>query len=318
MKAILLAGDKKGARTLCGVNKAFLSLNGWPLFIHVLAALDRASHVDAIFIIGPRKQLMEAVEKALPTFFFSKKIEVLEQRESLLENLSYAYEEAIKMPMRNGPPALFVPSDIPLVTGGEIDAFISNADMNRFDYCLGVTPSDSLKPFYPTLTRPGIKMAYLYLNDQVYRMNNLHLARPASLLAGPMIQTIYNHRHQKSPWNRIAMSIVLLMEKRAMPVFLFYFLAQAAVLLSRFGLHRFAAFFRRFLSRSDVEGAISGFLGIRFAVVETVEGGAALDIDDETTYKTISSVFLKWHDLLTSHQSVEHCPFEGQCHGAPK
>lgn len=314
MNAIVFVGDQKATHPLCGMNKGFLLLEGWPLFIHVLSALNQASRIDAIYIIGPRKPLMDAVEKALPTFLFSKKIEILEQKESLIENLFHAYHYAVGIPSIDAPPALFLPSDIPLVTGQEIDTFIANANMDEADYCLGVTPKKYLERFHPKSTEPGINISYLYLKDQIYRMNNLHLGRLSPLLAGGMLQTIYNHRHQKNIWNRIVMGLILLKDNRAMSVLSFYLLAQTTSLLSRVGLHRVATYFRRFLDRSEIEKAISHLLGVRFKTVETTEGGAALDIDDEATYKTISRVFAKWHSSMTALQMAAPCPFESSCH----
>ncbi len=321
MNAILLAGDRKATYPLHGINKAFLPLEGHPLFIYVLAALDLASRIERVYVIGPRKQIMEAIEKALPAFFFSKKIEVLEQKECLIENIFHAYRYAVGGPTTNGtpisglPPALFLPADIPLVTAQEIDSFISKADTDRFDYCLGVTPAEHLKQFYPKSTEPGIKMPYLYLKDQIYRINNLHIGRLSSPSAGSsMLQTMYNYRYQKNVWNRVWMGVALLKANRATHVLFLYFLAQAAVLLSRFGFHRLAAIFRQPLELSYVEREVSALLGIRFKAIETNEGGAALDIDDVATYKTISSVFSKWRATLSPPRAMVSCPFETKCH----
>jgi len=92
MNAVLLAGDRIGTRPLCNSNKAFLPLEGWPLFIYVLDALSQAEAVEKIWVIGSQRPLMSIIEKALPVFLFSKKIEVIQQRETLIENIQYAYD----------------------------------------------------------------------------------------------------------------------------------------------------------------------------------------------------------------------------------
>jgi GTP:adenosylcobinamide-phosphate guanylyltransferase len=325
MNAILLAGDQKAPHPLYDINKAFLPLEGWPLFIHVLAALNQAPSVETIYIIGPRKQIMEEVEKALFAFLFTKKIEVLEQKETLLENIQYAYTYAFGMhgntPFSfgfNAPPALFLPSDIPLVTGYEIESFIANSDTNQYDYCLGVTSAEHLKPFYPRAKEPGIKMPYLYLKENAYRINNLHIARLCCSTAGSAIQTVYDHRHQKNIWNRIQMCRTLFKANYAKDLLVFYILAQVASLLSRLGLHRMALPFRQPLLLNRVEEAASAWLNMRFKAVETKIGGAALDIDDQATYKTITAVFTKWHAAMMpktpQQESNGHCPFENECH----
>ncbi|MBI3598458.1 MAG: nucleotidyltransferase family protein [Nitrospirae bacterium] len=312
MNAIILAGDRKSALPLHGMNKAFLLLEGWPIFIHVLTALNQSKSIETIYIIGHRKAIIEGIEKALPVFLFTKNIEVLEQKESLIQNIVYAYGHA----SRSQDPVLFLPADIPLVTSEEIDAFISMSDMNQYDYCLGVTSSEHLKRFYPKLNEPGIKMPYLYLKDNVYRMNNLHIARLSCQTAGSIIQTIYNHRRQNSIWNRIKMVLALLKADHGRSLLLSYLLAQCAVLLSRFGLHRIATLFRKPLSLDRVEKEFSSLLQMRFKAVETNMGGAALDIDDESAYETITLAFKKWHETLmprqTEHGHEAACPFQAK------
>jgi len=318
MNAIILAGDRKAALPLRGTNKAFLLLEGWPLLIHVLTALNQSPSIETVYIIGPRKAIMEAVEKALFAFLFTKKIEVLEQKESLLENMVFAYEHASLGANSASPPVLFLPSDIPLVTSGEIEAFISMSDMNQYDYCLGVDSAEHLKRFYPKAKEPGIKMPYLYLRDQVYRINNLHIARLPSQTALSMIQTIYNHRRQINIWNRVGMVYALLKSEHARPLLLLYMLAQGAVLLSRFGCYDIANLFRKPLRLDRVESAVSSFLRTRFKAIETNMGGAALDIDDEGAYKTIATVFRNWHEALIPKQTGDHhesaCPRQEKCH----
>ncbi len=325
MNAIILAGDRTDTTPLCGINKAFLPLEGWPLFIHVLAALDRVSKIEKCYLIGPRQQLMEAIEKALPVFLFSKTIEVLEQKEGLIENILYAYGRSVSngsetvSPLafsEKAEPVLFLPSDIPLVTPEEIASFIERSDMDRYDYCLGMTAAAHLEPFYPKKTALGIKMPYLYLRDEVYRINNLHLARLSSPRPGRVLESMYRYRRQKSVWNRLGVVALLLQSRQAASLLYLYFMAQGAVLSSRFGFHRLARFFRRPLLLSRVEKEISSLIDMRFKVVETEEGGAALDIDDEATYKTISSVFTKWRAALTrTHPDRPMaCPFEKECH----
>ena len=318
MNAILFAGDRKAALPLNGINKAFLLLEGWPLFIHVLTALSQAPSIETVYIIGPRKAIMESLEKALLAFLFTKKIEVLEQKESLFANIIQAYEHAFGS-QSHTPPALFLPSDIPFVTSEEIEAFIAMSDMNQYDYCLGVTSAEHLKRFYPKAEEPGIKMPYLYLRDHIYRMNNLHIARLSCQAAVSTIQTIYNHRHQNNIWNRIGMVATLLKADHARLLLFFYILAQGAVLFSRVGFHRIASLFRKPLFLNQVEKEMSALLQMRFRAIETNVGGAALDIDDEASYKIMALRFRKWHEALMPQQAEQShetaCPFQGECHG---
>lgn len=307
MDAFVLAGDRGASHQILGMNKALLPLEGYPLFIHVLKALDGVAEIDRIYIIGPQKKMMEEIERALPYTLFLKKIEVLEQRNTLIENILAAYSRSlpgyqdgvdIHQLNHDHPPALFLPADIPLITPAEIRDFISKSDMNRYDYCLGVTSEEALTPFYPKENHPGIKMAYVYLRDQAFRLNNLHLARPLRIGAGRNIQNMYDHRYQKYFGNRVRIMFEILKRPGWMNVFTSYLLAQGAVFFAQSRLPGLAALFRRPFTLSNVEREMSRFLETRFKVVETNIGSAALDIDDEASYRTLSARFREWREYF--------------------
>lgn len=326
MNAFILAGDQGARHQICGVNKAFLVLEGRPLLIHVLAALDQARSIDRIYVVGPQKQIMAAIERALPEVLFTKKIEVLQQKESLAENILSAY--AYSLPgYREGidprrlanadEPALFLPADIPFVTASEIEAFIAGSDMEKYDYCLGVTPEEALVPFYPKGDKPGIKLAYLYIQDKAYRMNNLHLARPYRIGVGGCVQRMYDHRHQRYFGNRFRIASEILKTPRWPKGLLFYLLAQAAAFSMDAGLSPVASLCRRFLRAEAVEREVSFFLKTRFKAVETGIGSAALDVDDEESYRIISHSFREWQAVFArfdEKKSGAVCPFKtGVC-----
>jgi hypothetical protein len=195
-------------------------------------------------------------------------------------------------------PGLFLPSDIPLVTAAEIEEFLTNADMKEHDYCMGITAEESLTSFYPQGGKPGIKMPYLYLKERAYRMNNLHLARPFKIVAGGSVQTMYDYRHQKYVGNRFRIAREFFRTERWARALSLYLLAQGAVFSSEIGWSALAAFFRRRLPLDRVEREVSCFLKARFKAVETTIGGAALDVDDEETYRTISLHFKEWRGAL--------------------
>ncbi|MBI3803347.1 MAG: NTP transferase domain-containing protein [Nitrospirae bacterium] len=307
MNAFVLAGDRGASHQILGMNKALLPLEGYPLFLHVLRALDRVAAINQIYLIGPQKKMMAEIERALPYVLFTKKIEVMEQKESLIENILAVYmrslpgyEEGVDPQKLNhgNPPGLFLPADIPLITPAEIESFLLRSDMNRYDYCLGFTPEAALTPFYPTADQPGIEMAYLYLRDKIYRMNNLHLVKPFRIGAGRAVQQMYDHRYQRYLGNRLRLSLQILRTPTWLRGFGYYLLAQGATLFAQAGWNRWASFFRRPLSVEAVEKEVSRFLKTRFKAVETELGGAALDIDDELTYRTISARFREWRDYL--------------------
>ncbi len=327
MDAILLAGDLGANCKIFGKNKAFLVLEGRPLFLYVLMAVDMARDIDRIYVIGPQRELMAAIEAALPTMPFTKKIEVLEQKESLLSNALYAYDYALR---RNSPgasapgasvsslpPALFLPADIPLLTASEIDAFISGSDMENYDYCMGVTSDRLLAKFYPAMGRPGVKMAYLYLKERTYRISNLHLVRPYSVGARRSIQTMYENRHQRYFGNRMRMAREILQTPGWARGLFLYLFAQGATFFSHIRLHPLSLFFRYFLSMDLVERGTSDFLKTRFRMVETAIGGSALDIDDASTYQTVALLFKQWRISLSQFDKTREafCPMKSEVCG---
>lgn len=326
MNAILLAGDKGSGAHAFSMNKALLPLEGHPLFLYVLEALDQVRGIERIYIVGPQKKIMQAIEKALPMMFFSKKIEVLEQKESLLQNILYAYHKSLPG-YREGidpgalshsdQPALFLPADIPLVTAAEIEAFLSASDLNRYDYCMGVSPEGALTRFYPSDGKPGIKMPYLYLKNQVYRINNLHIVRPYRVGMGETFQKLYTHRHQRYFKNRLRMAFEILRSPQWPRGVLYYLLGLGGTYFNQIGWGPAASICRSPLSADRVEKTVSAFLRTRFKAVETGLGGAALDIDDEDTYRTVVMRFREWRSDLAKEAQRENrevCPFHsGTC-----
>jgi GTP:adenosylcobinamide-phosphate guanylyltransferase len=328
MDAFVLAGDRGTIHPILGANKALLRLEGYPLFIHVLKALDEVPEINRVYIIGPQKKMMEEIERALPYTLFLKKIEVLEQRNSLIENILGAYSRSlpgyqdgvdIDQLSHGDPPALFLPADVPLITSAEIREFISKSDMGRYDYCLGVTSEEVLTPFYPKGDQPGIKMAYVYLRNQAFRLNNLHLARPLRVGAGRGIQNMYDHRYQKYLGNRIRIMLEILKRPGWLDVLTSYLLAQGAVFFAQSNWPRLAAVFRRPFTLPKVEREIGRFLETRFKVVETTIGSAALDIDDEESYRTLSMRFREWRGYFAQYHQGQGeggaCPFRTEACG---
>lgn len=308
MNAFVLAGDRGASHQVFGMNKALLKVEGSPLFLHVLKALDEVSEIDRIYLIGPQKKLMEEIERALPYTLFLKKIEVLEQKDNLIENILAVYTRSLPGyqegmdpdQMDHGdPPGLFLPADIPLVTSAEIREFISKSDATQYDYCLGITSEEALTPFYPKSDQPGIKMAYIYIHEKAYRLNNLHLARPFRIGLGRNIQKMYDHRYQKYLGNRFRIALEIMKTPVRLKGLAFYVLAQGAVFFAQSDRPRLSRLFRRPLTLPAVEREVSRFLRTRFKAVETNIGGAALDVDDEASYRAISVRLREWRGYLS-------------------
>ena len=304
--AILVAGENEDSHNVCNQHKALLKLNDQYCIQYVIEALQKASAVGDIYIVGPKKKLTSALRKTPIDFNQPKKIHFLEQRSNLLENVWYTFLESL--PPLNGrkdaeiaafvnKAVLVVPCDSPLITTHEVELFMANCDLNRHDYILGLTPEKSMQYFYPSGHKPGIKMAYLHMKEKNYRINNLHMVRPARVEHRIHINKMYEYRYQKQIFNMILLAIYLLRFQKLKNFRLLLGL-QFSLLSARLDLPWFTAIFKRWVPRKDVEKAISHILNTRFGSQEIQLPGAALDIDNDENYETLKSEFEHWRSYL--------------------
>jgi len=304
--AILVAGENKDSRNVCNQYKALLKLNDRYCIQYVIEALQEASSIGDIYIVGPKKKLLSALKEARVDFNMPKKIHILEQKSNLLENVWHAFLKSL--PPLNGrkdtdiaafvdKAVLVAPCDSPLITTHEVEHFIANCDLDRHDYILGLTPEKSMQYFYPKGHRPGIKMAYLHMREKNYRINNLHMVRPARVEHRIHINKMYEYRYQKQIFNMILLAIYLLRFQKLKNFSLLLGL-QFSLLSAKFDLPRVTAVFKRWVPRKDLEKAISHILNTRFASQEIPLPGAALDIDNDENYEILKSEFERWRSYL--------------------
>ena len=132
-----------------------------------------------------------------------------------------------------------------------MEHFIAHCDLERHDYILGLTPEKSMPYFYPKgHNRPGIKMAYLHMREKNYRINNLHMVRPARVEHRIHINKMYEYRYQKQVLNMILLAIYLLRFQQLKNFSLLLGL-QFSLLSAKFGLPRITAIFKRWVPRKE-------------------------------------------------------------------
>jgi hypothetical protein len=230
-----------------------------------------------------------------------KPIIVLEQNQTLYENVWQAYKSSLPEPVADShlesseykdKAMLVVPCDSPLITAHEIDYFTAHADMEQYDYVLGLTPEMAMKPFYPRHGHPGIKMAYLHLKEDKYRINNLHLVKPAQIGNRHYIQTMYRYRYQRDIKNVIRFSIELFKEDRYRG-YRFYLCLLVCLMAARLKLNRLADWVRQWVPKQCLETWLSQGLRTRFYGLVTPFPGATLDIDNKRDFKVLKH---RWHD----------------------
>lgn len=302
--AAILIGDRGRSYPVRGQNKNFLEIEGMPLFIHVVRALEQARSLSLLFVVGDKRRIEHTLEKHRSALINPHRVIALEQRNNLFANAVSAFEKASELgggkseacgPRFQEKTMLYLPGDMPLVTPHEIDEFLEKCDPERFDYCAGVTPEESLRPFYPCAGSRGIRMAYFHVRQGKYRQSNLHLVKPMKVAHRHYIQKMYDYRYQKQPVNVAKLLWEFLRTNVGGKGIYCYLVLHWNLLLARLGLGFLTGVFRRLVSIETVEEAIGQLLGCRFKIVETQMPGAALDVDNEKDYETLKYMFTRWH-----------------------
>ena len=319
--SILLAGGRGNSKKVLGQNKAYLDIKGYPIVLYVLAALDKASLVDRIFVIGDSARLARVINAPGALYERRKPLVILEQRETLYENGMYAYlrtfadkDEEVREEDILGTPgedkaAFLLSSDIPLITHYEIDSFLESCSIDGYDYFLGMTGEEHLKHYYPTRDRLGVRMAYFQLREGRARQNNLHLVKPLKIDGRAYIQEMYKYRYQRQFRNMAELAWIIL-KGGGLKMVLLFILLQLALLFEKLRFSPLAWLVRRFIPLRAIERCVSGILRGRFKTVFTGFGGATLDVDNAEDYRAIVERFDEW--TAYQEEQARMLPAEGR------
>lgn len=299
---ILTAGDRGRARPVLGVHKGLLDLAGAPVFTHVLASLERSACVERIYLVGPEERLAEALRAPKVPFEGRKPLTILPQWENLYLNIWNTFQRVIQDRERIDPSVtpedlavLIVPCDIPLLVPEEVEEFVGNSDMERFDYVVGISSAHTLSRYYPQKHRRGIRLMCFHVREGSFRQNNLHLVRPLRLGNRAYIQKIYDYRLQRE-WGSVIRLLweIFRAEEATVTTATWYLMLHLAALLHgipKVPLYRLPAWC---LPKDRLESSVSRLLKTRFSTVETHFGGAAMDIDTPEHYGVIKENFEVW------------------------
>ncbi len=308
MKAIVFATDHLNSDyRLNGLSSSFLNLQGRPILLYVLVALNQLSDIDEIAIVGPPSQIMRVLEAALFEVPFSKKITVLPQKKQLLEDLQSAIcGEAQQAPdplqvLPTDEAVLCLPGNIPLITTAEIEAFLADSDMTSYDYCIGITEENALRAFYPEGEKSGIKNPCIQVQNKSFRLNNLHLLYPSR------ISRVVQEQPNASK-NGIGSG------SSTLPLYI-------SALLGG-GLRKSDQAHELVLSLSHqnssiemLEDCLSEISQIKLKFTGRWKGGAALNINDEASFQAVSERIDDWRilteDLNQTEEGKKQCPTSG-------
>ena len=197
---------------------------------------------------------------------------------------------------------LFTAGDTTLVTSEEIEEFIDKCDVTRFDYFLGMSAEERLRVFYPAKGQRGIKMAYFYVREKKYRINNLHLVKPWKIRTRHQLQKMYDYRYQKEFFNFLKLLLVFLRLNLSIRGIVYYLILHANLFMARVGLEWMTRPLRRLVSVRDAEIILGDMIGCRLKIIETDAVGSTLDIDKESDYLAMTAMFDQWR--MSQQQGV--------------
>jgi GTP:adenosylcobinamide-phosphate guanylyltransferase len=304
--AILVAGEGESSYKVFHQHKAFLKINGKCIINYVVDALQKVNSIRAIYIVGLRDKLNDLFKKNAADFDYEKPIHIVEQKNNLYENIWHTFlqtlpeGENIEVPeisAHRDKAVLIVPCDSPLLTAHEVEHFIQHSQIENYDHVLGLTSKKNLEYFYPRDGKPGIKMAYLHLKEDSYRINNLHLVKPIGIENREYIQKMYQYRHQRNFKNMVLFGLSLL-GKDKVKHYQYYFGVQMSLLFASLGLESMVRVFRSLAPKKALEKSISNIMKARFVGLEVPYAGAALDIDNDHDYEAMKIRFDEWREYL--------------------
>ncbi|MDJ0839768.1 MAG: NTP transferase domain-containing protein [Acidobacteriota bacterium] len=295
MDCIVLVGNREHYRNVHHAdNKAFLVIHGRTILQMMLDELQQVDAVSRLILVGPAEKLKEHLDEVYGPDGYPKQVLIVKQAGDLVSNVLAGLEASAE-----DAPAdrhvLILPSDLPLMIAEEVRQFIDLCDMDRYDYVLGMTHDNALEIFYPTEDLPGVKMAYFHLAGGLYRINNMHMARPSAVKRLDFFRKTYAMRYQKKLVNNIKMTWTFFKQVLRAPQGIFFYLGMFICMhLSKWGFKRISNWIQSFLPISSGCRNISRILGCRFGVVVTDLGGAAIDVDNDPDFAAISVRHEEW------------------------
>ena len=319
---ILLAGEGESSYKVYHQHKAFLEIKGKCIINYVIEALQQVKSIEDIYIVGYKNKLKQTLYDASVDFCYPKTIHLVEQQANLYENIFYTFLKTIpggedtlitdlEVSSHKDKAVLIVPCDSPLLTSHEVEYFISQSDTSNYDHILGLIPEEALKKFYPSRNLPGIKMAYLHLKENNYRINNLHLVKPLRIANREYVQKMYQYRYQRD-FKKIVMFGRSLLGKIKLKNYRCYIGLQFCQFFSSIGWETPVQYFKKWTTKQDMENCISNLLDTRFKGLVVPYPGAALDIDRDSDYEAIKLRFDEWHSFLNSTDNFH--PFANEHH----
>ncbi len=311
LDAIVLAGtDSNPRRMIQGRNKAFLELGGQVLVRRVVEALEAASSIGLIFVVGPGEQLRTTLEE------LTAQVIIVEQAGNILAN-TWAAIHAVEdryftRTGKDNPdrPMLFISCDLPLISAPAVDDFISrcahedNQRQDNYAVFAGITEEASLKPYYSTEDGVGIIRPCVHFSTGRMRLANIYVGRPRKLSHAEFLQTGFSYRKAKDWHNVVSLAWSFFKQTGGWKAAWVTARLQATLLASR----RPGRLYRRLRKHNTperIEAAIGTVFGGQVRMVVTPYGGLSLDVDEEEDYRILSRCFRQWSSIDPTPDNLE-------------
>lgn len=303
INAIILAGDRGASIQVRDDSKAFLELKDEPLFIHVVRALQQASRINQIVVVGQADRVAEALAVAR-----IQNVQVVPQRDNMIENFKAGYVASLglgdevsfwdlKGTKYEAVPVLVAPCDVPLLIPAEVDEFVERSNMHEYDYSIGITSQKVLAHYHPRDGTPGIQMIYFHVQEDLLRHNNLHIAKPLAFAHLDYIEKMYEWRYQTRTANILRMFFSLLFAGwRMLKGLRIFILMQLSLHYDRHGHPKLSDRIRSLVHFNRLAEGIGNALGARVQMVYTHFGGATLDVDNAEDLSIIEECYTEWMD----------------------
>jgi len=150
--ALVLAGSKgKSVLEISNKveNKALIIINNRPIIDYVIEALNEAEKIGKIVVVGPKAKLYS---------YIGRKVEkILEEKDSLLQNLEIGMNFIKANFIKSGEKVLIITSDIPLITSQAIDDFIEKCLEKEADIYYPIMRKENILERYPETKRTYVK-----------------------------------------------------------------------------------------------------------------------------------------------------------------
>ncbi len=307
MDAVVLAGEKEGAKLIRGTNKALLPLRGRPMVSYVIEALCKAESIGEVYVVGPA----ESLEKGLKGYDFSKPVHFVPQKTNIFENIFAGFFASLPEDMRDktgrelleteyADKSLFiVMCDTPLMRPEEVDGFIESADLDSADAFIGLTRKEFLLPFAPKEDQPGIEFACFCFRECIARHGNVYIMKPLRFakVTEEYIPLVYGIRYQKQLRNIMkAAGTLLRLGLGPIPVYIFLSFQTCRFLDSR-GWRGARDFIRKRLPVKMVTDYLSRAVQTRCDVLFTSGPGPAVDVDNEVDLDIAEKMLDTWREV---------------------